>query len=73
MVDMTISIGIEKRRNIRLTLFKSGISGFQRTDLLLTFGSRSEAAATSIAIPEVKRLFISSSPISFSWDIPDDG
>jgi hypothetical protein len=73
MVEITISIGMENRRNIRLTLFKPGISGFQRMDLLLTFGSRSEAAATSIAIPEVNRLYISSGPISLSQDVPDDG
>jgi hypothetical protein len=64
MVEMTISIGMENRRNIRFTLLRPGVSGVESgEDLLLTFGSRSEAAATSIAIPEVNRLFISSGPI----------
>jgi len=73
MVEMTISIGMENRRNIRLTLFKPGISVSKEGDLLPTFGSRSEAAATSIAIPEVKRLYVSSGSILVWWDVPDDG
>jgi len=70
---MTISIGMENRRNIRLTLFKPGISVSIEGHLLLTFGSRSEAAATSIAIPEVKRLYVSSGQKTFSYDVPDYG
>ena len=56
---MTISIGMEKSRKTRLMLLKTVISNVKLLSLLLTFGSKSEAAATSIAIPDVNSLHVS--------------
>lgn len=56
---MTISIGMEKSRKTRLMLLKTVISNVKLLSLLLTFGSKSEAAATSIAIPDVNSLYVS--------------
>jgi len=59
ILEMTISIGMEKSRKTRLMLLKTVISNVKLLSLLLTFGSKSEAAATSIAIPDVNSLYVS--------------
>ena len=59
ILEITISIGMEKSRKTRLMLLKTVISNVKLLSLLLTFGSKSEAAATSIAIPDVNSLYVS--------------
>ena len=59
ILEITISIGMEKSRKTRLVLLKTVISNVKLLSLLLTFGSKSEAAATSIAIPDVNSLYVS--------------
>jgi hypothetical protein len=56
MLEMTISIGMEKRRKTRLIAFKPIVSDSRYQILLLTLGSRSENAATSMAATDVMRL-----------------
>jgi hypothetical protein len=74
MVEMTISIGKEKRRNPRLIPLRTTISYIDHGDSPLTFGNKSDTAATSIAIPDVKRLYISSVDLKCETevDLPDD-